>query len=73
MVVIDRQYYRVYKNLYNNDVSEPAGAFRVIYVVNLAVAVIVLHCFQKKTARTRKADLDLASVRYRDVLKGIKR
>lgn len=54
-------------------IRDEAGAFRVIYVVNLADAVIVLHCFQKKTARTRKADLDLASVRYRDVLKGIKR
>ena len=29
----------------------------------------VLHCFQKKTAKTSKADLDLAAKRYRDLLK----
>jgi phage-related protein len=32
-------------------------------------AVYVLHCFQKKTQKTRKADLDLASQRYPDLLK----
>ena len=30
--------------------------------------VYVIYCFQKKTEKTRKADLDLASKRYRDVL-----
>ena len=46
-----------------------AGAFRVIYLARLGDAVYVLHCFQKKTARTRQADLDLAAQRYRDLLK----
>ena len=48
---------------------DAAGAFRVIYVAKLADAIYVLHCFQKKTQRTSKADVDLATNRYRDVLK----
>lgn len=45
------------------------GAFRVIYVAKLSGAVYVLHCFQKKTQATAKADLDLATSRYRDLVK----
>lgn len=47
---------------------DASGAFRIIYVAKFADAVYVLHCFQKKTEKTRKADLDLASKRYRDLL-----
>ena len=50
-------------------IRDAAGAFRVIYVATFADAVYVLHCFQKKTAKTRQADLDLAATRYRDLLK----
>lgn len=46
-----------------------AGAFRVIYAAKFADAVYVLHCFQKKTEKTGKADIDLAAKRYRDLLK----
>ena len=49
-------------------IRDAAGAFRVIYIAKFADAVYVLHCFQKKTMKTRKADLDLASKRYRDLL-----
>lgn len=49
-------------------IRDAAGAFRVIYVAKFADAVYVLHCFQKKTEKTSKADLDLASKRYRDLL-----
>jgi len=45
------------------------GAFRVIYVAKFESAVYVLHCFQKKTQATSKADLDLAESRYRDLVK----
>ncbi len=45
------------------------GAFRVIYVVKFTEAVYVLHCFQKKTRKTTKADLDRAQERYRDAMK----
>ena len=49
-------------------VRDSAGAFRVIYVAKLADAIYVIHCFQKKTEKTNKADIDLASKRYRDLL-----
>ncbi|WP_417715202.1 type II toxin-antitoxin system RelE/ParE family toxin [Rhodocista pekingensis] len=48
---------------------DAAGAFRVIHVARFAEAVYVLHCFQKKTQKTARSDLDLAGRRYRDLLK----
>lgn len=50
-------------------IRDAAGAFRVIYVAKFADAVYVLHCFQKKTQKTSKTDLDLAEKRYRDLVK----
>jgi len=34
-----------------------------------ADAIYVLHCFQKKTGKTSKADVELAAKRYRELLK----
>lgn len=48
-------------------IRDEAGAFRVIYVAKFVGTVYVLHCFQKKTQKTGKQDLDLASKRYRDL------
>ena len=50
-------------------IRDAAGAFRVVYVAKFADAIYVLHCFQKKTQKTSKTDLDLAESRYRDLLK----
>jgi phage-related protein len=50
-------------------IRDAAGAFRVLYVAKFDDAVYVLHCFQKKTQKTSKADLNLAAQRYRDLLK----
>lgn len=49
-------------------VRDSDGAFRVIYVAKFADAVYVIHYFQKKTQKTNKPDIDLASKRYRDLL-----
>ncbi len=49
-------------------IGDAAGIFRVIYIAKLANSVYVLHCFQKKTQKTRKADLDMATTRYRELL-----
>lgn len=49
-------------------IRDAVGAFRVIYVAKFADAVYVLHCFQKKTEKTSKPDVDLAAKRYRDLL-----
>ena len=50
-------------------IRDASGAFRIIYIAKFADAIYVLHCFQKKTQKTSKADLDLAAKRYRDLLK----
>jgi phage-related protein len=50
-------------------IRDIAGAFRVVYIAKFADAVYVLHCFQKKTQKTSKMDLDLAEKRYRELLK----
>ncbi len=47
------------------DVGE---AFRIVYIAKFADAVYVLHCFQKKTEKTSKLDLDLAGKRFRGLL-----
>lgn len=52
-------------------IRDATGAFRIIYVAKFSDAVFVLHCFQKKTQKTGKTDLDLAAKRYRDLLKEI--
>jgi phage-related protein len=54
-------------------IRDAAGAFRVIYVAKLADAVYVLHCFQKKTEKTGKTDLNLAAKRYRELQKELER
>jgi len=50
-------------------VRDTAGAFRVIYVANIANAVYVLHAFQKKTQATAKRGIDLAVFRYKTLLR----
>ena len=50
-------------------IRDAAWVFPVVYVAKFADAVYVLHCFQKKTEKTSKTDLDLAAKRYRDLLK----
>lgn len=52
-------------------IKDVDGIFRVVYVAKFSEAVYVLHCFQKKTQKTSKMDLDLAERRYRELLKEI--
>lgn len=49
---------------------EESGAFRVIYLAKLEDAVYVLHCFQKKSQKTKQSDIDVAKKRYRELVKG---
>lgn len=46
-------------------IHDETGAFRVIYVAKFEDAIYVLHCFEKKSQKTSKRDLDLATARYR--------
>ncbi|KPC54403.1 type II toxin-antitoxin system RelE/ParE family toxin [Amantichitinum ursilacus] len=48
---------------------DETGAYRVIYVARLAHAIYVLHCFQKKSQKTSRPDLELAEKRYRELMK----
>lgn len=43
-------------------------AYRVLYVAKFSEAIYVLHAFEKKTQKTSKADLDLASTCYRQLM-----
>jgi len=44
------------------------GWYRVIYVAKFEEAVYVLHSFQKKTNKTSKPDVDIATRRYKRVV-----
>lgn len=50
-------------------IKDEAGIFRVLYIAKFEDTVYVLHCFQKKTQRTAKSDLDLASKRYAELVR----
>ena len=52
-------------------VWDEAGTFRVVYVAKFEDAVYVLHCFQKKTQQTAQRDIELASKRYKALVKEI--
>jgi phage-related protein len=54
-------------------VRDAAGAFRVIYIATLADVVYVLHAFQKKAQATSRRDLDLATARFKDLMRRAER
>lgn len=54
-------------------IREKDGAFRVFYLATFADAVYVLHCFQKKTQKTRAEDIALGKRRYRELIREVKR
>lgn len=53
-------------------IRDEAGAFRVVHIAKFADAIYVLHCFQKTSQATSKPDLELATKRYRDLVKELK-
>ena len=48
-------------------VREPSGAFRCIYVATRPEGIYVLHCFQKKTQKISRQDLDVAQTRFKSI------
>lgn len=48
-------------------VRDAAGIFRMIYLATRPEGVYVLHCFQKKTQRTSRSDLELATERFKSI------
>ncbi|HEX3883803.1 MAG TPA: type II toxin-antitoxin system RelE/ParE family toxin [Stellaceae bacterium] len=53
-------------------IRDEDGAFRIIYMANFAEAVFVLHCFQKKSQRTAREDIALATRRYKELVRELK-
>lgn len=45
------------------------GAFRAIYMAKFVEAVYVLHAFQKKSRKTSRADIELARLRFRKLVR----
>ena len=43
--------------------------FRVLFFYQPRMLIVITSAFQKKTQKTRKADIALAAVRYRDIEK----
>jgi len=50
-------------------IRDRAGAFRVIYLATLPDRIVVLHAFAKKTPKTARRDIELATGRYRQLRK----
>jgi phage-related protein len=50
-------------------IRDDIGAFRVVYVAAFAEAVYVLHAFQQKTQQTAKRDIDVATARFRQLVR----
>jgi phage-related protein len=50
-------------------VRDETGAFRVVYLAIRSEAVYVLHCFQKKTQKTSRIDVELAARRFKELMR----
>lgn len=50
---------------------DESGTYRVIYTARLNNAVYVLHAFQKKTQATLKHDIELAKVRFAELVRSL--
>ncbi len=48
-------------------VRDDAGIFRMIYLATRPEGVYVLHCLQKKTQRTSRSDVELATKRFKSI------
>jgi len=68
---LDRTHYRpmpsVGRGVVEIKIREDDGAFRVFYVANRSNAIYVLHCFQKKSQKTDKQDIEIGKKRYSEI------
>ena len=49
-------------------IKESGNAYRIVYIARFGDAVHVLHAFQKKSQKTSKRDLEIATQRYKQVV-----
>jgi phage-related protein len=52
-------------------IRDDSGAFRVVYLASRPEGIYILHCFQKKTRKTGKRDLELARLRLKAIPDGL--
>ena len=52
-------------------VWDESGTYRVIYTARIGDAVYVLHAFQKKTQTTSKRDIELAKIRFLELMRNL--
>jgi phage-related protein len=50
-------------------VRDSTGGFRVVYVAKFEEAIYVLHAFSKKRRKTSQLDVELARVRYAELMR----
>ena len=48
---------------------DDSGVYRIVFVTKLAERIFVPDCLQKKTQKTSRADIGLASRRYKELVK----
>ncbi len=53
-------------------VETDGQGYRAIYIATLGEVIYVLHCFEKKTRKTPKRDIDLAKSRLSELMKEIR-
>lgn len=62
-----RPFASVGRGVWEIRVKDGSGAYRVLYVVRRRDGIHVLHAFQKKTRKTRRSDIELGKLRYRNL------
>ena len=56
------------KSVYELKKQDSSGWYRVIYTVETAHIIYILHSFKKQSAKTAKQDLDIAKSRLKGIL-----
>jgi phage-related protein len=51
-------------------IKDEYGIARIFYVTKVVDAVYVLHCFEKKTEKTDRRDLEIGKQRYKGLMEG---
>jgi phage-related protein len=49
-------------------IREASGTYRIVYTARLADTVFVLHAFQKKTRATSPRDIEIARLRFQQLI-----
>lgn len=56
------------KNAFELRAKDDSGIYRAIYVTFVKDKIYILHCFQKKSAKTSRIDIDKANQRLNELM-----